>query len=147
MAVNQTALDAALQGLSLPSHLWVRGAELHPGGHIEVTLDGDCGVSIGECSLFTRDLRNALGEDFDECTLEVASGGIDAELKTRREFVKNIGRKLEVQRTEGKPLTGILTYVDASRIGLMTKKLHPAQAPKPPVFIHFSAITQAKAAF
>lgn len=79
---------------------------------VSVFLDGDQGITIDNCS----DLSRALSEDLDRLnliaenyTLEVGTPGLDQPLKLKRQFVKNIGRKIKVLRKDKSIWQGKLT--------------------------------------
>ena len=65
-----------------------------------VIVDGDNGVSIDDCAAISRDLSQTFDETGffeDSYTLEVSTPGLDQPLKLKRQFVKNIGRRLKVK--------------------------------------------------
>ena len=87
---------------------------------ITVILDGDNGVSIGECSSLSRKLGNVLeekGEPESAFILEVTSPGIDSPLKHDRQYTKNIGRTVKVKTTEA-VVEGILVSVNNDSVEL-----------------------------
>src|SRR5690348_33189 len=66
-----------------------------------VIVDGDTGMTIDDCADLSRKLskefedRSFFGEE--NYILEVSTPGLDQPLKLRRQFQKNIGRKLKVK--------------------------------------------------
>lgn len=90
-----------------------------------VLLDGDDGVSIDECSRVSRTLGNLMEEEElmeDKYTLEVSSPGLDHPLKLHRQYVKNTGRSLQVETTEGEKIEGKLTEVTDQGIVMNVNK-------------------------
>ncbi|AQG80314.1 ribosome maturation factor RimP [Spirosoma montaniterrae] len=95
------------------------------GGRIKVTVlvDSDTGITIDECAEISR----RLGSEMDEInffgdapfTLEVSSPGVDFPLTFSRQFVRNIGRQLAVNLTDGSVLRGTLESVDDTQIVLV----------------------------
>jgi len=86
---------------------------------VSVFLDGDGGITIDDCSNLSR----ALSEDLDNIdlikdnfTLEVGTPGLDQSLKLKRQFVKNVGRGLRIQRTDKSSVQGELTEVKEAGI-------------------------------
>ena len=68
-----------------------------------VVIDGDHGVNIDDCAKLSRELSKALDDAsiFDASyMLEVSTPGLDQPLKLKRQYRKNIGRKLRVQRPD-----------------------------------------------
>lgn len=97
---------------------------LKPVDNIKVYLDADQGVSIDKCVSFNRKLYRSIVEQgiFAEgaFSLEVSSPGVDEPLRMHRQYLKNMGRQVEVVRTEGPTLTGRLTEVTEDGIAVET---------------------------
>ena len=92
--------------------VWIK---VKPGHIIRVYLDGDNGLPIQKCIYFNRKLYRAIEEagwfpegDF---ALEVSSPGVDEPLLLKRQYNKNIGRKVEVELLDGTKKEGTLTTV------------------------------------
>ncbi|HLT75623.1 MAG TPA: hypothetical protein VKZ68_11065 [Ohtaekwangia sp.] len=89
-----------------------------------VIVDGDYGVSIDDCATISR----ALGQKLDDSgvlgeenyMLEVSTPGLDQPLKFRRQYVKNVGRRLKVTAA-GAVLEGKLEQVGESGITLVSE--------------------------
>ncbi|MCD8538834.1 MAG: ribosome maturation factor RimP [Leadbetterella sp.] len=80
---------------------------------ITVFLDSDVGITIDECSAFSRTLGNQLEEIIDEAfTLEVSSPGADSPLRLERQYRKNIGRSLRITKTDKTEIKGKLLEVN-----------------------------------
>src|SRR5690554_102091 len=72
----------------------------HQNGLLSVFVDGDEGVSIEDCAMISRHVGFHLEEEnvIDRAyRLEVSSPGVDWPLTERRQYVKNMGRSLQVQ--------------------------------------------------
>ena len=92
---------------------------------ISVYLDSDTSVAIQKCAEVSRYVTNRVEEDlkFDEPYLiEVSSAGLDQPLKLKRQYIKNIGRKVEVVMNDGDKKTGTLTKVDDETFTLTIAK-------------------------
>ena len=92
---------------------------------IRVILDGDQGVLLKDCMSISRAIEHKLDRDEEDFSLEVASAGVGTFLKSKRQYVKNIGRKLEVEISEGAHFQGILTSVDENGFSLKWKQREP----------------------
>ncbi len=80
---------------------------------VAVFLDSDTGITIDQCTAFSRILGNRLEEVIEEAfTLEVSSPGADSPLKFERQYVKNIGRSLRILKTDQTEIKGKLTEVN-----------------------------------
>ena len=83
---------------------------------LRLFVDKPEGVTIGDCTKVSRTLSAALDLDPDVIegafTLEVSSPGLDRPLKSEADFLRNVGRRLRITRSTGKPVTGVLKSVD-----------------------------------
>lgn len=81
---------------------------------IEIYLDSDSGISFLQCQRMSRHVEAVLDEEqwFGvKYTLDVSSPGIGKPLKLHRQYLKNIGRDLEVRVEGEKPVVGELIDV------------------------------------
>ena len=92
--------------------VWIK---VKPGHIIRVYLDGDNGLPIQKCIYFNRKLYRAIEEaawfpegDF---ALEISSPGVDEPLLFKRQYTKNIGRKVAVTLNDETVKEGVLTTV------------------------------------
>ena len=88
--------------------------KVKPTNNFKVFIDGDNGMTIEKCVRFNRKLYKQIEESGmypeGEFSLELSSPGLDEPLQLHRQYVKNIGRTVEVTFTddtikEGKLLT------------------------------------------
>lgn len=90
-----------------------------------VFVDGDNGISIDQCSQISRQLGAEIEEeDFmsGKYTLEVSSPGLDFPIVLHRQYVKNVGRGLEVETNDGLKTEGELLEVNKDAIVLKQKE-------------------------
>ena len=89
---------------------------------LQVFIDRPGGVTVDECARVSRELSSWIDQRFPDCQahrLEVSSPGLDAPLKTGRDFERNLGRSLVVEwSSEGKirQTIGILRSADAGGV-------------------------------
>lgn len=98
--------------------------KIKPTNNVKVFLDGDSGITIEQCIKVNRKLYAALEEmqmypdgDF---SLEVSSPGVGEPLLLKRQYVKNVGRLLEVKLQDETILLGTLKATTDSGIVLET---------------------------
>jgi ribosome maturation factor RimP len=98
---------------------------------IQLYVDTDEGISIGQCADLSRELgatldgMNVLNEPYD---LEVSSPGIDKPLTMLRQYKKNIGRTFTVkyrQDAEQKTLKGTLSALIDDRLTFVGENGEP----------------------
>lgn len=96
--------------------------KIRPTNNVKVFVDGDNGISIGQCAAYNRELYKKIDTaglfadgDF---SLEFSSPGLDEPLKLFRQYRKNTGRKVEVTLKDGRRIDGVLTEADEEGINV-----------------------------
>jgi ribosome maturation factor RimP len=88
---------------------------MKPTANIKVFIDGDKGIAIDKCVRFNRKLYKLIEESGmypeGEFSLELSSPGLDEPLKMHRQYVKNIGRDIEISFTDDTKKEGKLLSV------------------------------------
>ncbi|HEX5625374.1 MAG TPA: ribosome maturation factor RimP [Saprospiraceae bacterium] len=88
---------------------------------IQVFVDADSGITFEKCQKISRFLEAVFdetkwfGEDY---VLEVSSPGISRPLVFPRQYVKNTGRELQLQLTDGSELKGTILGADEKEVRL-----------------------------
>lgn len=127
MGLKQTIEEIVEKHLPDESHFVVE-VEINETGakqRLKILIDADAGLNINTCALVSR----AVGEELeakeileDAYVLEVSSPGLDYPLTSRRQYEKNIGRRLKVTLEENQEIEGVLQAVDHAAITLKVKK-------------------------
>ena len=89
--------------------------KIKPTDNIKVFIDGDEGIAVEKCVKFNRQLYKLIEAANlftpGEFSLEVSSPGLDKPLRLQRQYLKNIGREVEVLFNDGSVKTGKLLQV------------------------------------
>jgi ribosome maturation factor RimP len=93
--------------------------KITPDNRIFVDIDGDNGVNIDDCIALSRAIESNLNRDEEDFELNVSSAGADQPLKLQRQYVKNVGRELEVVTFDGERTEG--TLENASDEGIVIR--------------------------
>ena len=131
------ALELRVKGLikSEPDVFLVE-IRIKPTNNIKVFIDGDQGVSIDKLVQYNRRLYRQLEEENfypnGDFSLEVSSPGLDEPLKLHRQYLKNIGRFVEVTdkediKIEGKLISATETDIVVEEIKGKGKKMETVQ--------------------
>ena len=101
---------------------FIIGVNIRPVNNISLFIDGDAGVTIEKCvrinkALYKQIVENEVYAD-GEFSLEVSSPGIDEPLKMTRQYIKNIGREIEVDTADDRHIEGKLIAADFAGIEL-----------------------------
>jgi len=108
-----------------------------PKSTLNIKVDTDSGISLEECSRISRKVGWELEEreDMDfPYTLEVSSPGVGSPLKLHRQYLKEIGRHLQVITLDGVEIKGKLLKVEEDSLTLEPlpeRKGKKKKAPKP----------------
>ena len=119
-------VNQALEG----SDKFLVSLKITPDNRIYVDIDGDNGVTIDDCIELSRAIESQLDRDAEDFALDVSSAGADQPLKLTRQYVKNIGREVEVVTYDGEKTVGELTAADEEHIEVRmagTKKQAPQE--------------------
>jgi len=105
-------LRSKIEGLIAdPKHFLV-DVRIKPTNNIKVFLDGDEGLPLSALVDYNRKLYKELEESgmFPDgnFSLEVSSAGVDEPLKLQRQYVKNVGRFVEVTLSDATKKEGKL---------------------------------------
>ncbi|MCB0821397.1 MAG: ribosome assembly cofactor RimP [Bacteroidales bacterium] len=79
---------------------------------IDVYVDGDNGISIGECVQVSRLIESAFDRDEEDYELRVSSPGLDSPFKLLRQYKKYVGREIRISLNDGQKLKATLLSVD-----------------------------------
>ncbi len=104
--------------ISAETELFLVEIRIKPTNNIKVYIDGNHGVSVDKLVQYNRKLYKQLEEEgmFPEgdFSLELSSPGLDEPLKLHRQYLKNIGRYVEVTGKEGNRIEGkLISATDA----------------------------------
>jgi ribosome maturation factor RimP len=89
-----------------------------PGNRITVLLDNDKGVSINDCVAMSRHIESSLDRETEDFELSVMSAGLTEPFRVLRQYIKNLGKQVDVVTKEGKKLNGKLIKANDSGIEL-----------------------------
>jgi ribosome maturation factor RimP len=126
--------------------LFVVEVRIKPTNNIKIYIDGDQGVSVDKLVSYNRKLYRQLEEEGlfpnGDFSLELSSPGLDEPLKLHRQYVKNIGRPVEVTLVDGAKKEGVLQVVGDTQIELTETK---GKGKKMETHTHVIAFSEIKA--
>ncbi len=104
--------EALVTPIAEPLGIWIYDVEFVKEGadyYLNVYIDKEEGVNIGDCETVSRALSDALdAEDYisEEYTLVVSSPGLGRTLTRDRHFANSIGEEVEIRTFRPHPETG-----------------------------------------
>jgi len=124
MNVEQRVQQLVEEKIADRPDLFIVDIKMQGSNKLTILIDGDQGAGIDVCAQISRFVGFHLEEENvidDAYNLEVSSPGIDTPLKLTRQYVKNIGREVEVKKTDGTKKEGKLLTADAGQITIEEK--------------------------
>jgi ribosome maturation factor RimP len=111
----------------LPGYFMVE-ISVKPTNNIKVFVDADQGAAIDQLSRINRALYKWVEENLfpnGDFSIEVSSPGLDEPLKLDRQYLKNIGRMVEIVLRNGLKEEGKLISVSENEVVIEEEKARP----------------------
>ena len=138
-------VEKAIEG----TDIYLVDLRIEPDNHIVVEIDSQDGIDISTCASITKKIEAAFDRDKEDYDLEVGSAGLTAPFKVKQQYLKNLGKEIEVITTDGKKIKGLLTAVNAGDyvVEVPTKVKEPGEKrPKTVNVAHTINFDQTKSA-
>ena len=122
--------------ISADPELFLVEIRIKPTNNIKIYIDGNQGVSVDRLVKFNRQLYKQLEEEAmypdGDFSLELSSPGLDEPLKLHRQYLKNVGRFVEVLtldavKTAGKLISATETEIVVEEVKGKGKKMETVQ--------------------
>ena len=130
--------DLLEKGLEERNDLFLVDFSISTDNTIKIIIDGDQGVAVEDCMFISRAVEHNLDREEQDFSLEVASAGATSPLINKRQFLKNIGRTLEV-KTQNDNIEGKLIQAADNEITLQWKSREPKPVGKGKVTVQKQA--------
>ena len=86
---------------------------------VEITIESEEGkVDLEDCVAISRFFETKFDREQEDYSLTVTSAGLDQPFKVLKQYIKAIGRKVEVQLKGGKKMVAVLEAADQESITL-----------------------------
>ncbi|MCD6659780.1 MAG: ribosome assembly cofactor RimP [Lentimicrobium sp.] len=119
--IEKDAITREVESVLAETDKFVVEIKVKAGNRITVLLDSDTSISIDDCIAVTRHIESVFDRETEDYDLIVSSAGIDQPYKLLRQYIKNVGREVEVTLKDGSIFTGKLTSADAEKISVYRK--------------------------
>lgn len=97
--------------------------------HLEIDK-ADGNVAIEDCVSVSRNVEHNLDREEEDFELHVSSAGLDKPLRVLPQFVKNIGREVELTMHEGPKKTGVLLGATEESLEVETTRTEKPEGKK-----------------
>jgi ribosome maturation factor RimP len=125
LLLKEMADKAKIEGLvlqELDEKMFLVDVSVSPSNVIQVYIDSFDGLTIDKCVAISRSIEQKLDRDEEDFELQVSSPGLTEPFKVTKQYLKNVGRDLEVVTNEGQKLEGELLEADDEEILLKTAR-------------------------
>jgi len=121
--INETQIkEIANQYLVDFPTLFLVDVKVGIGNRIKVRVDSDESVLVHDCRALSKFIESNLDREKEDFELEVSSAGIDFPLTNIRQYIKNIGRSVQVLTVDGSTYKGKLLAATESEIEVANEK-------------------------
>ena len=135
---RDTVKDLLEKGLEERNDLFLVDFSIATDNAIKIIIDGDQGVAVEDCMFISRAVEHNLDREELDFSLEVASAGATSPLLNKRQYIKNLGRTLEV-KTQSDNIEGKLIQATDNEIVLEWKSREPKPVGKGKVTVQKKA--------
>jgi ribosome maturation factor RimP len=98
------------------SDIFLVGVSVSPRNEIEVLADRPQGLTVDDCANISRAIEGAFSREAEDYELTVSSPGIGQPLQVRQQFLKAVGRPVELLLKSGQKLQGTLLSATADSV-------------------------------
>ena len=134
---DQNSIEHHLEGIIAGKDIFLVGVKVDNNNKIIVHIDTPVGISIGDCARVSRELEEKLDRDREDFALEVSSPGLDSPFRVIEQYQKNVGKRINLVKTDGEKLEGVLKKTGENGIVLEMTRGRKGQ-PKNPDLIELS---------
>ena len=92
------------------------------GNLINVFVDSDTNITIGECAKISRFIESELDREVEDFELRVSSPGLDHPFKLLRQYRKYLGKEIALVTGDDNKHTGVLISVTENDLELEERK-------------------------
>lgn len=97
---------------------------------INIFVDNFDGLTIDQCVAISRHVEHSLDRETEDFELQVSSPGLTEAFAVNQQYLKNIGREIEVLTTNGDKLTGVLKEADSEKVKLESRRREKVEGHK-----------------
>lgn len=120
--IDKVKISEIVEEFLTDEKLFLVDVKVSRDNRIEVFIDGDEGVKIQDCIDLSRNLESRFDREEEDFELSVLSSGLGEPLKLKRQYVKNIGQKVEAVCVSGECIEGVLKEVGESGLSIEVTK-------------------------
>ena len=122
--IDTERIKAIIEELFQGTDLFLVGIKQNTANEIEITVDSDTSVDIDTCVSLTHKINEAFDREEEDFSLTVMSAGIGQPLVLPRQYMKMIGKEVEIVLKDGTKITATLKdFADDTLLLSYTEKV------------------------
>lgn len=111
-------LSKSIEQYLQETDMYIVDIKVKAGNTITVLIDRDTDINIDNCIALTRFIESRYDREVEDYHLTVSSPGVGQPLKLLRQYIKVIGKEVEVQFADKSTIKGTLMAADNEKITL-----------------------------
>lgn len=109
----------AIEGEIVARGLFLIEVTVSRDNDVEITIESEEGiVELEDCVALSRYFESRFDREQEDYSLTVTSAGLDQPFKVLKQYLKSVGKKVEVQLKGGKKMIALLEAADQESITL-----------------------------
>lgn len=97
--------------------------KVSPANEIQIVMDAISGFGITDCIALNKFIEQHFDREEEDYELQVSSYSVSEPLILSQQYVKNIGRELEILLKNNQKITGVLKHVDGDQIQIEREEM------------------------
>lgn len=130
MTFKQKVQDLLEEALAARPDLFLIEFTVSDANKILVILDGDNGINLQDCIDVSRAIDANIDKEEFDFGLDVMSSGVSRPLTLPRQFVKNIGRKIQIKTSDNLDFEATIVTANESEVSLEWQAREPKKTGK-----------------
>lgn len=114
--ITTEQIRAIIEPATTSDNLFIVDIQIKPGNKISVTIDGMKGIGIDTCAQISRMIDANLDREIEDFELEVSSPGLTSAFKVKEQYIKNIGKQIEILLKNGEKFNAKLLAASDNEI-------------------------------
>ncbi|MDR0295695.1 MAG: ribosome assembly cofactor RimP [Prevotellaceae bacterium] len=116
--IKRTDIQKLVENSIAGTDLFLVGLKISADNCIEVLVDSPQGIDLKRCTAISRVIESGLNRDVEDFELTVSSAGLDLPFQVLQQYLKYIGKEVEIVFKNGKKLKATLTTADTNAISI-----------------------------
>jgi len=128
--IHKEIIEKLIEKYLLKNDLFLVDISISSDNDIEIAIESSDSVHINNCSDISKIVEEGLDRDVQDFSLTVTSAGLDMPFKVFRQYLKFVGKEVEVLFKKGTKQIGTLTDAQEDKIELNFSRLEKVEGKK-----------------